>query len=166
MRRSHGFTLIEIMVVLVIMAVFLSVVILGFDRLDSRRAEKQVIELTVWLKYVADMAIFDGVVYGIDLKGNDLDVYGYTGNEWRRSMVFDSYSVADPAKISFSVPQESSLFDAVGDDDERPLPEIALLPSGDTEPSGGRFVIEIEGQRSLALFWGDNGSLVTEAVED
>jgi prepilin-type N-terminal cleavage/methylation domain-containing protein len=41
MTRSRGFTLIEIMVVLVIMTVFLSIVILGFDRIESRRVEQQ-----------------------------------------------------------------------------------------------------------------------------
>jgi general secretion pathway protein H len=124
MTRSRGFTLIEIMVVLVIMTVFLSIVILGFERIESRRVEQQADELAMWLKYVADSSTFDGVVYGIDLTPDALQAYGYSRGQWSQSLSMEKFVIKAPIEIEFQTEQDVSVISASVESNKEDIPVV------------------------------------------
>jgi general secretion pathway protein H len=168
MTRSRGFTLIEIMVVLVIMSVFLSIVILGFERIESRRVEQQADELVIWLKYVADSAIFDGVVYGIDLTPESLQVYGLSRGQWGQALAIEAFLVAAPITINFQVEQQDRAINTVVESDKKDapvLPELVLMPGGTIEPTGS-FIVTAAQQSPLSVYWNDDGVLESRIVND
>jgi general secretion pathway protein H len=168
MTRSRGFTLIEIMVVLVIMSVFLSIVILGFERIESRRVEQQADELVIWLKYVADSAIFDGVVYGIDLTPESLQVYGLSRGQWSQALAIETFLVAAPITINFQVEQQDRAINTIVESDKKDapvLPELVLMPGGTIEPAGS-FIVTAEQQSPLSVYWNDDGVLESRIVND
>jgi general secretion pathway protein H len=168
MTRSRGFTLIEIMVVLVIMTVFLAIVILGFERIESRRVEQQADELTMWLKYVADSSIFDGVVYGIDLTPDTLQAYGYSRGQWSQSLSMEKFVIKAPIEIEFQAGQDASLIAAGVESDKEDVavvPELVLMPGGTIEPKGS-FIVTAKQQNSISIYWNDNGMLESRTTND
>jgi type II secretion system protein H len=168
MTRSRGFTLIEIMVVLVIMTVFLAIVILGFERIESRRVEQQADELTMWLKYVADSSIFDGVVYGIDLTPDTLQTYGYSRGQWSQSLSMEKFVIKAPIEIEFQTGQDASLIAAAVERDKEDVavvPELVFMPGGTIEPKGS-FIVTAKQQNSISIYWNDNGTLESRATDD
>jgi general secretion pathway protein H len=168
MNRSRGFTLIEIMVVLVIMTVFLAIVILGFERIESRRVEQQADELTMWLKYVADSSIFDGVVYGIDLTPESLQVYGYSRGRWSQSLSLEKFIIKAPIEIKFQAGQDASLIATVVASDKEnvtAVPELVLMPGGTVEPKG-IFTVTAKQQNPISIYWNDNGVLESRTIDD
>jgi general secretion pathway protein H len=168
MTRSRGFTLIEIMVVLVIMSVFLSIVILGFERIESRRVEQQADELVMWLKYVADSSIFDGVVYGIDLTPDTLQAYGYSRGRWSQSLSIEKFVIKAPIEIEFQAGQDANLTATAVESDKEDVavvPELVLMPGGTVEPKGS-FVVTAKQQNSISIYWNDSGMLESRATND
>jgi general secretion pathway protein H len=168
MTRSRGFTIIEIMVVLVIMSVFLSIVILGFERIESRRVEQQADELVIWLKYVADSAIFDGVVYGIDLTPATLQVYGLSRGQWSQALAMETFLVAAPTTIDFQTEPETSAIGVVIENDKEDapvVPELVLMPGGTIEPNGS-FIVTAEQQSPIRVYWNDDGVLESRTAND
>jgi type II secretion system protein H len=168
MSRSRGFTLIEIMVVLVIMTVFLAIVILGFERIESRRVQQQADELTIWLKYVADSAIFDGVVYGVDLSPDTLQAYGYSRGQWGQSLTMEKFIFKAPIAIEFQLGQDASLIATADKNDKidvAVMPELVFMPGGIVEPKGS-FVISAKQQDSINIYWNDSGMLESQVIND
>ncbi len=82
--RCRGFSLVEVMVVLVILGLTVTFTILGFQRLESDRLEKQAGQISNWLQAVSDNAVLDGAVYGVWLdRGTDRLRTGYhADNRW------------------------------------------------------------------------------------
>jgi general secretion pathway protein H len=168
MSRSRGFTLIEIMVVLVIMSVFLSIVILGFERIESRRVQQQADELIMWLKYVADSAIFDGVVYGVDLSPDTLQAYGYSRGQWGQSLTLEKFIIKAPIAIEFQLGQGASLIataDKNDNVDAAVVPELVFMPGGIVEPNGS-FIVSAKQQNSINIYWDDSGVLQSQIIND
>jgi general secretion pathway protein H len=168
MTRSRGFTLIEIMVVLMIMTVFLSIVILGFDRIESRRVEQQADELVMWLKYVADSSTFDGVVYGVDLTSETLQAYGYERGRWSQVVSMEVFFVKAPIEIYFQTKQDVSVISASIESNKEDIPvvpELVFMPGGTVEPEG-KFIVAAKQQRPISIYWNDNGVLESRVGND
>ncbi len=82
--RTRGFSLVEVMVVLVILGLTVTFATLGFQRLESDRLEKQAEELSNWLQAVSDNAVLDGAVYGVwlDRDAQRLRTGYHHNNRW------------------------------------------------------------------------------------
>lgn len=84
MRKQAGFSLVEILVVLVVLGLTATFATIGFQRLENDRLEKQAGQLSAWMQSVSDNAILDSAVYGIRLASNqqDLELAYFLDNRW------------------------------------------------------------------------------------
>jgi len=82
--KPQGFTLVEVLVVLVILGLTVTFTTLGFQRLEDDRLQKQAGHLSSWLQSVSDNAVLDSAVYGAWLNpaGDRLETGYYHNNRW------------------------------------------------------------------------------------
>lgn len=144
---ARGFTLVEMMVVLVILGLTATFATLGFQRLENDRLEKQAGQLGAWLQGMSDNAVLDGAVYGAwyDRAENRLRAGYFFRHRWLR---LDGSGFASPA-----LGDDTRLLLADADGDR---PDILFLPVGMTSPE--RFELrERAGGRGASIERGDEG---------
>lgn len=137
MKTNRGFSLVEVMVVLVILGLTITFATVGFERLESDRLEKQAGQLSSWLQGVSDNAVLDGAVYGawLDSSGQRLQTGYFYKNRWWR--------VDDDVFVSPRFEEETELLLGDGSQwrpiarhsgEEAPRPEVIFMPAGMTRP--------------------------------
>ncbi|WP_460186543.1 prepilin-type N-terminal cleavage/methylation domain-containing protein [Thiomicrorhabdus hydrogeniphila] len=81
--QQQGFTLIELMVVVVIMSVVVSVGVLSLGRINQDLAENQQAKIESYFKQVADQSAFTQKMYLIEPSNEGLTAYRYQDYEWQ-----------------------------------------------------------------------------------
>lgn len=81
-KRQKGFTLIELMVVVVIMSVVVSVGVLSLGRFNQDLADNQQAKIERFFKQVADQSAFSQKLYLISPDDKGLSVYRLINTEW------------------------------------------------------------------------------------
>lgn len=162
MKIARGFTLVEVMVVMVIIAATAAMVSLGFDRLQQDRLEKQASELSSWLQSLSDNAVLDGAIYGAWLSADQAQLVAgyYLDGQW--------WPLADKEDAVLSLQQGVAVLmeDETGWREwtvaarnralsDQPL-RVIFQPFGTVTP--GRFMVsEGEPQRSARIERDDDG---------
>ncbi|WP_321325763.1 prepilin-type N-terminal cleavage/methylation domain-containing protein [Thiomicrorhabdus sp.] len=83
LKNQQGFTLIELMVVVVIMSVVVSVGVLSLGRINQDLAENQQAKIESYFKQVADQSAFNQKMYLIAPDDEGLTTYKYVNYEWQ-----------------------------------------------------------------------------------
>ncbi|MGV6807678.1 MAG: prepilin-type N-terminal cleavage/methylation domain-containing protein [bacterium] len=132
--KSRGFTLIETLAVLVIISVSVSLVTIGFQRLENDKLETSAGRLTGWLQNISDSAVLDGAVYGVSLdsQSSQLVTYYNLNNRWWLIADDDFRSPRIPGEFDLVTDGASSW--RAFDTDENPQPKMIFLPIGSVEP--------------------------------
>ena len=164
-RPSKGFTLIEVMVVIVIASLMVAILVFGFDQTLKRRKGAAAEEVFQWLQAAADTAVFQSTVVGVTQKQNQLMLLAFYQDDWYKLADQEPLSLSEEISISWS----ESLTGVNGLHDEDDLsPYIVILPSGDILPEGEIRVLDkkdsasqnidsYQQDQALALFhWEDN----------
>ena len=137
---SRGFTLIEVMAVLVILGGTVTFLTLGFQRLESDRLEKQAGQLTGWLQAVSDDAVLDSAVYGVWYEPGGRLIRGYYfGNRWWRLGDDDLGQPRLGDGLTLLTERGNGGFVVLEQQREtgmEAVPDLLFLPSGLTEPDG------------------------------
>ena len=81
--RQQGFTLIELMVVVVIMSIVVSVGVLSLGRINQGLAENQQAKIESYFKQVADQSAFTQKMFLIEPSNEGLTAYRYQNYEWQ-----------------------------------------------------------------------------------
>lgn len=141
LRRSkqQGFTLLEIMVVVFIIATMAGLSFFALNQASDRRYSSQAEDFLVWLEQLSDMAMLEGSAYGLAAAGQGFQAVVYYNYAW--------YEVSKPEPFYFD--DEVSLSLLEGNDNEGEvinqelgranqnrdqLPDIILQPDGYIEP--------------------------------
>ncbi|WP_127471109.1 prepilin-type N-terminal cleavage/methylation domain-containing protein [Thiomicrorhabdus aquaedulcis] len=140
-HRQRGFTLIELMVVVVIMAVVLSVGMLSLRPSDSAILNTQQGQLKSALRLVSDYAAFEQRLYLMAPTQDGLTTYVLTDQAWSVS----SQVAFLPWQAGLSVEWNTDLTFA----QQNQLPQAGWLfwPSGEVLP--GEVKIQLDGQTQL-----------------
>ncbi|MDN4502951.1 type II secretion system minor pseudopilin GspH [Alteromonadaceae bacterium BrNp21-10] len=171
--KSKGFTLLEIMVVLLIIGIATSVVMLNFNNQDYQKdLKKQAQRFQTVVSMASEFAILNQQQLGVSVKGNRYK-FVILDDEQKWQLITD-----EPALAEFALPEifalelkldglpwqdEDSLFDnklfdepsafdeyeqQKQDEEEKqlPPPQIYILSSGDITPFSLSFIFEAEYQ--------------------
>ncbi len=158
----RGFTLFEILVVLVVIALASAITVLGFGQLAERRQDAAATDLMAWLRAAADTAVFQNMLVGVAQQDNaqELFLMAFYQDDWYRlsleeTLVLNSETRLDwsPALLGnreFPVRSESA--------SDSPNPYLVFMPSGEIVPEGEIGIMHGENLRAR-IWWDDEHEL-------
>lgn len=137
--KQQGFTLLEIMVVVFIIATMAGLSFFALNQASDRRYSSQAEDFLVWLEQVSDIAMLEGSAYGVTASDQGFKAVVYYNYDW--------YEVSMPEPFYFDEAVRLSLIE--GSDSEgkiinqnkdrttqnrTQLPDMIMLPDGFIEP--------------------------------
>ena len=155
---QRGYTLIEIMVVIAVLALIATVAVGSINQTLNRRYSSEAEQFSIWLNQMPDMAVMQGAAFGVvgevnkkTKKITQLNAAIYYRNKWVKVSFPEPYVPGEGATISWvdDTPESEPLFfqqqpetEASNNDSELSLskekklitPFIAFLPDGYIEP--------------------------------
>jgi len=136
-RAGRGFTLVEVLVVMVIIAVGAGLVSLGFDRLQDDPLERQAGELSGWLQGLSDDAVLDGAVYGawLSADGERLETGYFHAGRWWPLAVEDGQHLRLVAGVTVRLADGPGWRALVPAAPGEPSPQLIFEPQGVVTPA-------------------------------
>lgn len=179
-RREQGFTLIEIMVVVIVIATISAMSLLAINQTSDRRYETEANKLLIWLQQISERASLEGAAYGIVTESDPeseggatpsaitrLRVVVYYRMRWVAVSAPEPFLLEDGATVHWLLedaeteelmPQGDQMANWYGDEIERLLPEMAFLPDGYIEPKA-EIVLSFDSfERTYVYLWDDGTS--------
>jgi prepilin-type N-terminal cleavage/methylation domain-containing protein len=101
--RESGFTLLEIMVVVVITAIIGGFSIFGIAQAGERRFSTQAGNLQLWLQQLYDLASIEGIPYGIKQNDRELVALVFYRQRWLPVTMPEQFRFNDKANIRWPV---------------------------------------------------------------
>lgn len=171
-RQQQGFTLIEMLVVVMIVATISAMSVLAINQAFGRRYVAEADRLLIWLQQLSENAALQGSAYGViseDMEpGSQLRAVIYYRNRWVAVTAPAPFPLSDDAALKWLVEfdedeqllpqqQEGSSLDNAGElgEDELLLPEIAFLPDGYIEPQGAIELSFTGTEETFVYRWAD-----------
>lgn len=153
-NSKSGFTLIEVLVVLVIVALAGSFLVIGYNQLLQRKASSQIEELQDWLEAAADISVLQSTVLGVTRIDNQLKLMAFFRGGW--FLLADQISLDIDEDVQITWPEE--LLDSAvtqGVEDDHPQPYLVLTPAGDILPEG-QIGLRV-GEQQAQINWQESG---------
>ncbi len=184
-KRQNGFTLIEIVVVVMIIATISAMSVLAINQAFGRRYSSEADNLLIWLQQLAENSALQGAAYGVVTEPGDPEMQ--TPAQLRAVIYYRQRWVAVTAPAPFVLSEDASidwLMDSYGEEELLPqqiiasqetdsteqdamdeedflLPEVAFLPDGYLEPQG-QVQLSFDSSETVFIFqWGEQGSIIT-----
>lgn len=165
---SHGFSLIELLVVVTIIGIFAGAAVLSLGILGSdRELEREAFRFRSLVDLLVEEAVMESRDYGLMFSesGYRFYIYDYQQLIWL-DPIGDSflaeYQLREPLTMALSLEDREVVLEAGFDPEllEDPEPQVLILASGEITPfeaefyrelNGGRFVLTAELDGSLEL---------------
>ena len=173
--RQNGYTLIEIMVVIAVLALIATIAVGSINQTMNRRYASEAEQLSVWLNQLADVAVIQGAAFGVALevdkktkKVTDLSAAIYYRNQWVRVAFPETVALSDDADLAWlpDNPDEKALFyqqpsfqnvDDGGKEStkkKKPIqPTLIFMPDGYAEPAGAFHLNYAGYETSYSYYW-------------
>lgn len=138
MRRTPqqaGFTLLEIMVVVFIVAIMSGLSFFALNQATDRRYTSQAEDFRLWLQQLSDMALLEGTAYGLSYGENSLEALVYYNYAWYRVSTPQAFSFRDEVSLSLTEErgQVSRQF-RQRNTERRNLPDLVMSSDGFMQP--------------------------------
>ena len=181
-ERQQGFTLIELVVVVMIVATISGMAVLSINQAFNRRYSSEAEKLHIWMQQLAENSALQGAAYGGVTEADEVSKLSklraviYYRNRWVAVTAPAPFELSDEAELDWLVqtppedeallPQQQEDSDLVGlgsgnsSADELLLPEIAFLPDGYIEPQGEMRLSFKSTDMQFSYHWGEAGSTV------
>jgi prepilin-type N-terminal cleavage/methylation domain-containing protein len=183
LRQQQGFTLIEMLVVVMIVATVSAMSVLAINQAFGRRYVAEADRLLVWLQQLSENSALQGSAYGVvndGMKsGSQLTAVIYYRNRWVAVTAPAPFPLSDDAVLEWLVEfdederllpqqQEGSSLDNAGelDEDSLLLPEVAFLPDGYIEPQGTIELSFTGSEETFVYRWGDDDQIYSTLFLD
>ena len=156
--HQQGYTLIEIMVVIAVLAIIATIAVGSINQTLNRRYSSEAEQFSIWLNQLSDMAVMQGAAFGVVGEVNpktktitQLNPAIYYRNKWVKVSFPEPYNLGEGALITWvdEAPEDGPLFiqqqpaTEISSNDSEFLsskekkfltPFIAFLPDGYVEP--------------------------------
>lgn len=158
LSRQRGFTLLEIMLVMVLMAVVLSSVSLSFDiRSDQDKVEEEAKRLQAVVQLASDYALLNNFQLGLRLDETSYQFLVYDGEKWQAldsDKMFSEHELEEGFELNISIgdipwlehyDEDDGLFSSSEDEDDEEdkkklIPQVYLFSSGEITPFSVQFI--------------------------
>lgn len=173
---TKGFTLVEILVALAILAIGLGLVVVGFGQLADRDLDNQARTITAWMQSLSDRSILEGGLYGFRVVGDQLQAVSWFDHQW---LVVDHEGLLTlPDNIAFRLGEDQPSAGFVSQEELAPAeseegaetlfredeliePLMVFMPSG--EPMAeGELLLQRSTGAALAIIWKIDGEVIYE----
>ncbi len=178
MNPNRGFTLIEILVVLVILGVTITFIALGFERLEQDRVTSKAAKLSSWLQNMSDTAVLNGGLYGAvihsdvikrngvtsDAKKIRLEAISFYNYRWfgLKGDDLDQLNLAENTVLSIYRSKRWQPWISLDVSENYAVPDVVFFPNGTVQPD--RFRLSI-GNDTASVERDKNGLFVWRVVQ-
>jgi len=137
---NKGFTLLEIIVVCVIIALAMGAAVIGYNIVSGQRLSSEMEKMNDWFEAVAETAVFQSSVLGVRGEEGILSVVAYYDGRWYLQNNIPPFQMS--GEFQWDVETEENIElgqDFVGEEGDRAEerePFVAFLPSGQAIPEG------------------------------
>lgn len=164
-NKATGFTLVEILVVIVIVALASGAAVVGFNSVFARKLDSEAEKMGDWLEAVAESAVFQSSVLGVRGEGNSFRVVAYYDSRWFHLNDIESFELLEEVQWDIETEDLVEFGQSQVDRDQEREPFVAFLPSGQALPAG-TLNLHFPGQDSLSVNWDVNADFIVGATED
>lgn len=151
-RRTEGFTLFEVMVVVAIIALSAAVFVVGFNVVDSKRLDSEVKKMNDWFNSIGETAVLQSSVLGIRAEENTFRVVAFYDNRWFLMNGLEAFQLSQELQWEVETEERIEFGQSTDEEDENREPFVAFLPSGQALPIG-KITVHRSGQESAYLRW-------------
>lgn len=181
MRQASGFTLLEILLVVVIVAVSASGVVMVWPDDADTRTQDAGQALYQRMKLWAEQSWLEGRTYGVRINEHDYQLLRLDEDKWqsvsserwatkgalpkqsRFSLTMDGFGWQPQDRLFEQTPLFENLFDEESEQSVAP-PQIWLLPNGELTPF--TLLIEVDGRAAWQLQANELAQFTWQRVED
>jgi prepilin-type N-terminal cleavage/methylation domain-containing protein len=153
---QRGFTLLEVMVVVIIIAILSGISFVAITQMEARRYLNHSEKLSMWFQQLSEQAELTGAPYGFMITGDrdiSADLYGsehqqlqavvFFNYRWWRANQPPLFKLLQGAQLDwqsdndavFLIQPKSVVLETVESDEPPILPVTAFLPEGNMEPA-------------------------------
>ena len=176
-QYQRGFTLIEMLVAVMIVAALSAMSILAINQAFDRRYVAEADRLLIWLQQLGENSALQGAAYGViseaEDTGTQLRAVIYYRNRWVAVTMPAPFPLSDDATLNWLVdsvddeqllPQQTDIgpmdISTESDsEDDLLVPEIAFLPDGYIEPSGELVLSFAAMEKKFIYRWTDEAQM-------
>lgn len=153
-QGQAGFTLVELLVVVVILALLAGVTTVGFGRGAEQRFRTSSGQVEDWLDQAGSEAILSGNTLGIKFGDHTLTALVWADSQWQPLLSL--------AALSLQAPLQLSIIDAATDRTDPATPDFIVLPSGEVMPPA---TVQLsDGEHQQRWLWPHWGGLIEQAI--
>lgn len=176
-QYQRGFTLIEMLVAVMIVAALSAMSIMAINQAFDRRYVAEADRLLIWLQQLGENSALQGAAYGVVSEvgdaGAQLRAVIYYRNRWVAVTMPAPFPLSDDATLNWLVdsvgdkqllPQQADIgsIDIAAEDeneDDLLIPEIAFLPDGYIEPAGEIVLSFAAMEKKFIYRWTDEAQM-------
>jgi len=138
--RAAGFTLLEVMVVVVIVGLLAGFSALAINQASDRPLRGEAERFADWLQMVGDSALLQGVAYGLGEDDKGWQLLVFYRQQWWPAAQPEPFEWRLPAALRFQA-ESAALSESAAtllspNQNDQLTPSVALLPNGGLTPAG------------------------------
>lgn len=164
-HSNKGFTLLEVMVVIFIIATISGLSTLGLKQASDRRYFSQAENLLAWLQQISELAMLEGTAYGFVYQEQSLYPMVFYRQRWHQVAKPEAFLLYDDGVIDFPGSSSFSLRAEEQDDKKVLLPDVVMQTNGYMEPALSINLAYTKQAPKFSYYWDDEAfSLVMEST--
>lgn len=156
--NQKGFTLFEMLIVVVIMAMMFATVTIGFGRGEAQRFISNAQQLQAWLSNLQNQSVLTSTTWGARFEEGSAKAYVLSGAEWQAATEVEAFELEPGIELSHLLDDESE-----EDAGEQIEPQLVVLPTGQMIPPGNITLSTVDSK--ISLDW-TKGRVELERISD